>query len=126
MSPDAKNEKERHPYHRRFVRHKVRLKVEVKSNQSYQTWTNNLSEDGVCFEIPKKLKVGTDVVIWIFVYRGKERPVRADCRVVWLSSGKKGRHLHGGQFQSFSFDGDERLKTFLAELSRPITQPPPP
>jgi len=126
MPQHAEGDRERFPYHRRFVRHKVRLKVEVKDDQGFQSWTNNLSEDGVCFEIPPRIKVGNDVVVWVYVSRDKGvKPVKADCRVVWHDKGKKG-YRHGGQFTGFEGDDRQRLLDFLKEISRPITQPPPP
>lgn len=129
MSSNASAEKEKYPIHRKFIRHKIRVKVEVQMNESYQTWTNNISEDGTCFEIPRQLPVGREVVLWVYLPSNKkskrEEPVRARCRIVWHDKGKKA-FAHGGQFLFFIEDGEERLKTFLTELARPITQPPPP
>jgi hypothetical protein len=123
MQAGKTGDKEAHPYHRRYVRHKVRLKVEVKVNEAFHSWTNNLSEDGVCFEIPRRLPVGREVVVWVYIKGGE--PVESRCRVVWHDKGKKDTR-HGAQFVGFVDDGLDRLRLFLAELNRPITQPPPP
>ena len=128
MQSNAAAGKKDYPIHRKFIRHKLRLKVEVQANESYQTWTNNISEDGACFEIPRQLKVGKEVVVWVYLPTSKKtkgEPVRANCRVVWIDKGKKA-FAHGGQFLSFIEDGEDKLKSFLEELNRPITQPPPP
>jgi len=119
-------QREQHPYHRRYIRHKVRLKIEVQTRESYQSWTNNLSEDGVCFEIPRKLPIGREVVAWIYIHKSKEAPVQARCRIVWSAKGSSGDKIeHGGQFLRFTGDGQQRLQQYLAELSRPVSQPPP-
>lgn len=126
MGNDTSGERENYPYHRRFVRHKVRLKIDIHTGESFHSWTNNLSEDGLCFEIPRRLQAGDQVGVWVYVERGKgASPVESRCRVVWQDAGKKG-FRHGGQFIDFGEGDLERLQKFLAEISRPITQPPPP
>jgi hypothetical protein len=118
-------EKRRHPYHRKFVRHKVRLKVEVQTQKSYQSWTNNLSEDGVCFEIPRRVEVGEEVGVWIYVSRSrKDDHVRTRAQVVWTEKGHKG-HRHGGHFVWFREGDQERLRSFLAVMKNPTLPPPP-
>lgn len=105
--------REEHPYHRKFIRHRVRVKVEVQNGKAYNSWTINLSEDGLCFEIPTQLPVGTDVAVWIFMSRIREdEPVIAAARVMWNDRGKKG-FRHGGQFVEFSGGGRERLAAWL-------------
>ena len=118
-------EKRAHPYHRKFVRHKVRLKVEVQAKKSYQSWTNNLSEDGVCFEIPQKVEVGNEVGVWIYVSRSrKDDHVRTRAQVVWNEKGRKG-HRHGGHFVWFREKDQDRLRAFLAVMKNPTLPPPP-
>ncbi len=116
------NGKEKYPYHRRFVRYSVRLKVELHTDKSYQksyqTMTQNLSESGVCFEIPKKLEKDHEVELLIFLTRKREidpsqEPVRVTCRVVWQDFSKKG-YRHGGEFLVFKGDGEKRLKQFVS------------
>ncbi len=115
-----KNDKEKYPYHRRFVRYSVRLKVELHTNKSYQIWTQNLSESGVCFDIPQKLEKGHEVELVIFLARKREidsgqKPVRVNCRVVWQDFSKKG-YRHGGEFLGFKGDGEKRLKQYIETL----------
>lgn len=109
---DPNPEMERHPYHRRFVRHKVRLRVKVNGARSFQTWTHNVSEGGSCFEIPEALEVGRSVGVSIYL---PDAPVEAQARVVWSDRGRKGQR-HGAEFVSFELDGRERLRLFLATL----------
>ncbi|MDD5306414.1 MAG: PilZ domain-containing protein [Deltaproteobacteria bacterium] len=110
---DAGN-REQYPYHRRFVRHRVRLKVHVHSGQHFTAWTANVSEDGLSFEIPAFLPSGDEVDVWVYVSRAKkeEPPVETTCRIVWADRGKKGTR-HGAQFTSFAADGKERLAAWL-------------
>jgi hypothetical protein len=118
-------EKRLHPYHRKFVRHKVRLKVEIQAEKSCQSWTNNLSEDGVCFEIPQEVEVGDEVGVWIYVSRSrKDDHVRTRARVVWTEQGRKG-HRHGGHFVWFRAGDHDRLRAFLTVMKNPTLPPPP-
>ncbi len=120
------DERERYPYHRRFVRQKVRLRVLVDAKRSFQAWTHNLSEDGLCFEVPHKIGAGQQVEVWIYpLAREQIEPIRSRCRVIWLDAAPKGTR-HGAQFVDFVGDGRERLVRLLAALTRPPTQPPPP
>ena len=117
---ESQREQEKYPYHRRFVRHKVRVKVEVQTSESYQAWTHNLSEDGVCFEIPTQLPPGREVTVWVFIHREGERPeppVRGRCQVAWCAEGKNNNFKHGGKFLFFQADGLERLREYLEELT---------
>jgi hypothetical protein len=105
-----------YPYHRHFIRHKVRLKVHVRSDTSFQTWTHNLSEGGACFEIPERVAVGEEVLVWIYTEKVKgEPPIEARARIVWCDQGKKGTR-HGAQFVSYKDDGLLRLRSHLAAL----------
>jgi hypothetical protein len=103
------------PVHRRFIRHKVRLKIRLQSTAEFQAWTLNLSEDGMCLTLPEQLPKGREVTAWIHPKRSKGHPpIQVRCRVVWHEATPKG-FLHGVQFRSFSADGKERLLRFLAE-----------
>ena len=111
----ADQDREKYPYHRKYIRHRVRVKVEVEGQRSFSAWTINLSVDGLCFEIPERVAVGAEVGVWIFLTRGKKKdpPVQARARVVWHDRGKK-NHRHGGQFAEFDGDGRERLVRWLS------------
>ena len=74
---DARKRDE-YPYHRRFVRHKIRVKVEVRESLSFGAWTINVSEDGLCFEIPELIDEGREATVWLYVSRTKGgSPVRS-------------------------------------------------
>jgi hypothetical protein len=109
---------DRFPYNRRFIRRRVRLKLDVQAARSYHAWTHNLSEDGLCFEIPDKLEEGREITIWIFIDReaGLD-PVQARCRVIWHDPTDHGTR-HGGKFLFFADDGSQRLKTWLKSNDR--------
>ena len=112
---DEENPVEKYPYHRRFVRHEVRLKVDVQAENSYHAWTHNLSRDGMCFEIPAELEIGREITAWLFLDNDEQaNPIQARCRVVWHDNGPKGTR-HGGQFLFFAADGKERLNAWLED-----------
>ena len=107
------DKREEHPYHRKFIRHRVRVKIEVQNGKSYNAWTINISEEGLCFEISSQLPVGTNVVVWIYLSRIKEdEPVVAVAEVMWTDKGKK-HFRHGGQFVEYSGNGRDRLASWL-------------
>jgi hypothetical protein len=112
--PDDKTQ-EQYPYHRRFVRHRVRLRVQVSLDRSYQTWTLNLSEGGSCFEIPEEVPIGHQVGVWIFPTNSQAPAIESSAKVVWSDKGKKG-YRHGAQFLTFVEDGLVQLRALLATL----------
>jgi hypothetical protein len=107
---------DRHPYHRKFLRRRVRIRVEVQSELSFTAWTLNLSEDGLCFEIPSRIELDQEVGVWVYLGRsGHESPVHGRCRVVWCHPTDRGTR-HGAQFLRFAEDGQARLASFLSGL----------
>ena len=50
----------------------MRVKIEVEGDRAFNAWTINLSQDGLCFEIPERVNVGDQVTVWIFLTRGKK------------------------------------------------------
>lgn len=117
MSNTDTEAREKYPYHRRFVRHRVRVKVKVLNGKSYSTWTINLSEDGLCFEIPAMVAQGKEVAVSVYLSRdSKDAPIEGMCRVVWNDAAKGGKHRHGAQFVRFDTDGEERLRGGLKRI----------
>ncbi len=117
-SAEQNADRQRFPYHRRFVRHKLRLKVEVKDDEGFSTWTQNLSEDGICFEIPRRLSLGREVIVQIYAPGGqKNSPLPIRCRVVWHDKGSKGV-VHGGQFLAIEPEARQALLSLLAGMNR--------
>ena len=109
-------QREKYPYHRRFVRHKVRIKIDLEGVGSFNSWTINVSSDGLCFEIPRQMPVGDEATAWIYISRSKkDPPVSAKCRIVWNDRGRKG-FRHGGQFVEFTGDGEKRLSKWLTQV----------
>jgi PilZ domain-containing protein len=113
MTDDKKNN---FPYHRRYARYAVRLRITVSASEDYDTWTENLSFDGVCFEIPEQIKEGQSVGINISL-RNKQPNDLIQCsgKIVWTEKLDKG-HRHGGQFVSFKGDDQVRLKEYLTKF----------
>lgn len=106
----------KYPYHRKYVRHKVRVKVDVEEAQnSYHTWTHNVSMDGVCFEIPDQLDPGREITVWIFLQKSSSNPIQSRCRVVWHDKSPSGTR-HGAQFLFFASDGKDRLSDWLGSF----------
>lgn len=124
MPESTEDLRQRYPYHRRFIRIKLRLRVLVEG-RGQQSWTQNISADGLCFEIPQRLDAEQTAQVWLFPPQPESAPVRARCRIVWRDSARKG-FRYGAQFIEF-FDNDrDQLLQILDTLTRPPTQPPPP
>lgn len=105
--------RERYPYHRRFIRQRVRLRVEVDGGESHGSWTINLSRDGLCFELRRPVAVDDEVRVSVFLSRDKcARPVRAVARVVW-SERAGAVHRHGARFVDFEQGDEDRLARWL-------------
>jgi hypothetical protein len=106
-------QKKKYPFHRRFVRYTIRLWILVHAKDEYDTWTQNLSRGGICFEVPDQLDDGENVVVWIHL-REKQpsQPIKCQCRIVWSEKMEKG-YRHGGQFISFEDNGSSRLQSYL-------------
>lgn len=106
---------EKYPYHRQYVRHEIRLKVDVQTESSFHAWTHNISRDGLCVEIPARLQIGREITTWLFLdSEADDNPVQARCRVVWREDGSKTTR-HGCQFLFFATDGKERLNGWLED-----------
>jgi len=107
------NKQEEYTYQRRFIRHPIRLEIEVHHTQVYTSWTQNISEDGVCFHLPFQLAIGREVEVWLYLNnKQEETPIRSRCRIVWHSQDKK-EVRHGGHFLFFLNNGKEILGNFL-------------
>ncbi len=110
--------REAYPYHRRFLRQRVRVRIDVDGHESHSSWTINLSPDGLCFEIPRSVATGSEVGVSVFLSRDRRaRPVKAAARVVWSERAGDG-HRHGAQFVRFDDDDADRLARWLG---RPVS-----
>lgn len=109
--------REAYPYHRRFIRQRVRVRVDVDAQESHSSWTINVSPDGLCFELPRRIAVGQELGVSVFLSRDKRaRPVQGVVRVVWSDPTGSG-HRHGARFVRFDDRDGERLAHWLG---RPV------
>ncbi len=104
---------------RKHARYQVSIPVQVHGNDSTTSVAQNISEDGLCFTLPKEIPVGREVVTWIYPPGNiGEPPITARCRTIWRTSSSKGV-IHGARYLFFLGNGSQRLKTFLKGLSQP-------
>ena len=112
-TPESDNRKSQYPFHRRFVRYSIRLWIIVRSDEEHDAWTQNISQDGVCFELPNKLEEGQAVRLFVHLReKPPQRPIKCECRIVWNEE-VEGGYIHGGQFGTFEDSGLERLTAYL-------------
>lgn len=104
------------PQPRRFRRHRLRCKIDLQAHHSFTAWTHDLSEDGLCFELPTRLDQGRELVVWIYLSPSGDLdrtvPIQARCRVMWSNPSAKGNR-HGGQFSLFANQDKHRLREYL-------------
>ena len=105
-----------HIHPRRCSRQSVRLRVDVQSKRFFTAWTHNLSNEGVCFEIPGQLDPGREITMWLYLEEEEEdlieSPIQARCRIVWHDPTPSGSR-HGGHFLYFAKNGKQRLCSWL-------------
>ncbi len=102
-----------YPVCRRDVRHDISLKIEVETNQSFDTSSINLSENGICFDLPEQLPIGREVGLWVYLPLKKDqKPIHSRCRIVWHGKAN-GVIRHGGRFLFFTADGEDKLRNYL-------------
>jgi len=115
MSRKNEDKKKEYPYHRRCVRHLVRRQVKVKAGESDDTWTENISRGGLCFNIPRQIDEGDEVDLNIRLRTKPGGEVKCKCKVVW--NDEEGvNHRHGCQFTTFEGEGMQHLKDYLEKF----------
>lgn len=102
-----------YPVCRRDIRHEMDVAIEVETIQNISSKSINLSENGICFDLPKQLPIGREVGLWVYLKDHKEtKPIHSRCRIVWHDK-KNGAVRHGGKFLFFISDGEEKLREYL-------------
>ena len=124
--PDAHlaAQKEKYPFHKRFVRKPVEIRVEVERYQEALASSSvNISPSGICFEISESLEENESTRILLYIPRGKEVEIlKVRARVVWQEV-RDERFRTGASFEQFAPGDERRIRQWLLELGSE-TQPP--
>lgn len=112
-----------YPFHKRFVRKPVEIRVEVeRSAEAIASTSVNISPSGMCFMIADPLEEGEHARILLYIPRGKEVEIlKVASRVVWVEPSEEDDELFrvGAAFEQFAPGDERRLRSWLLELQVP-------
>lgn len=125
MVSDGANadKKQQFPFHKRFVRKRVEIRVEVERFQEALSSSSvNISPSGICFEIAEPLDEDERIKVLLYIPRGKEVDIlKVSARVVWTEPSDTQFRV-GAAFEQFAPGDERRIRQWLLELS---TDAPP-
>ena len=131
-APDDKNpaarragSKDKIPFHKRFLRKQVEIRVEVERFQEGLSSTSiNMSPSGICFELPEPLEDNERFRVLLYIPQGKEVEIlKVSARAVWQEMRDNGNFRVGAAFVQFAPGDERRIKQWLLDVDK---NPPPP
>ncbi|MCK6552944.1 PilZ domain-containing protein [Myxococcota bacterium] len=111
-------QKEKFPFHKRFVRKRVEIRVEVERFQEALASSSvNISPSGICFELGQPLEAGENFRVLLYIPRGKEVEIlKVRARMVWQEPKDDGQYRVGAAFEQFAPGDERRIRSWLLEL----------
>ena len=111
---------EQYPFHKRFVRKPVQIRIEVERFQeALESSSINISPSGMCFLIREPLEELERMRILLYVPRGKEVEIlRVSARMVWQEDADDEMFMVGAAFEQFAPGDERRIRQWLLELSK--------
>lgn len=112
-------QKEKFPFHKRFVRKPVEIRVEVERFQEALASSSvNISPSGICFEIGQPLEQNENIRVLLYIPRGKEVEIlKVRARMVWQDQ-KDSNWRVGAAFEQFAPGDERRIRSWLLELGQ--------
>src|SRR5215813_13880854 len=97
-------QKEKYPFHKRFVRKRVEIRVEVERFQEALASSSvNISPSGICFELADPLEQNEQIRVLLYIPRGKEVEIlKVRARMVWQEPKDDGGWRVGAAFEQFA------------------------
>lgn len=113
-------QKEKYPFHKRFVRRPVEIRVEVERFQEALASSSvNISPSGICFELGQPLEANEQIRVLLYIPRGKEVEIlKVRARMVWQEPKDEGYRI-GAAFEQFAPGDERRIRAWLLELGAP-------
>src|SRR5262245_58798493 len=113
------SQKEKFPFHKRFVRKRVEIRVEVERFQEALASSSvNISPSGICFEIGQPLEQNEQIRVLLYIPRGKEVEIlKVRARMVWQEQ-KESNWRVGAAFEQFAPGDERRIRSWLLELGQ--------
>ena len=111
---------EQYPFHKRFVRKPVEIRIEVERFQeALESSSVNISPSGMCFLISEPLEDNERMRILLYVPQGKEVEIlRVSARMVWQEDADDEMFRVGAAFEQFAPGDERRIRQWLLELSK--------
>lgn len=114
-------QKEKYPFHKRFVRKRIQIRVEVERFQEALASSSvNISPSGICFDIAEPLENNEQFRVLLYIPRGKEVEIlKVRARMVWQESKEDGEGWRvGAAFEQFAPGDERRIRSWLLELGQ--------
>ena len=127
MSSDIEQKKQQYPFHKRFVRKPVEIRVEVERFQEALASSSvNISPSGICFSLNEPLEDDEKVKVLLYIPKGKEVEIlKVQARMVWQETEGEGYRI-GAAFEQFAPGDEKRIRQWLLELGdEPVELKPP-
>ncbi len=123
--PDVAEQQAKYPFHKRFVRKPVKIRIEVERFQEALASTSeNISPSGICFNIAEELEQDERMRILLYIPRGKEVEIlKVQARMVWQEPLDDEGVRVGAAFEQFAPGDERRLRAWLLELGTPSSPP---
>lgn len=115
---DIAAKQQQYPFHKRFLRKPVEIRVEVERFQEGLASSSvNMSPSGICFELAEPLEENERFRVLLYIPRGKEVEIlKVSARMVWMESRDNGMFRVGAAFEQFAPGDERRVKQWLLEL----------
>lgn len=113
-------QKEKFPFHKRFVRKRVEIRVEVERFQEALASSSvNISPSGICFDIAQPLEQNENFRVLLYIPRGKEVEIlKVRARMVWQEPREDEGWRVGASFEQFAPGDERRIRAWLLELGQ--------
>jgi hypothetical protein len=110
-------QKEQYPFHKRFLRKPVEIRVEVERfSEALPSSSVNLSPSGMCFMLADQLEDNERMKVLLYVPHGKEVEIlKVQARQVWQEAADEKWKI-GAAFEQFAPGDERRLRAWLIEL----------
>lgn len=122
---DIAAKKNQYPFHKRFLRKPVQIRVEVERFQEgLESESINMSPSGICFSLKEPLEDNERFRVLLYIPRGKEVEIlKVSARMVWQESDDDGAFRVGAAFEQFAPGDERRIRQWLLEVDATPAQP---
>jgi len=116
------------PFHKRFLRKPVNIRVEVERfQQGLESASINMSPSGICIELDEPLEADERFRVLLYIPRGKEVEIlKVSARMVWQQHRETGKWRVGAAFVQFAPGDAKRIRQWLLELDATPPEAAPP